>query len=126
MPYEGETGIRALLDGLSAETGWDPILDRNNIIGLYDAGGGGAISLEPGGQFELSGRAARDDPRDRRRARRATSPQVKRVAEPLGIGFLTLGMSPKWSRAETPLMPKSPLRDHDALHAEGRRRAAST
>src|SRR5436305_1808507 len=55
VPYEGETGIRALLDGLRAETGWDPILDRNNIIGLADEERGGAISLEPGGQFELSG-----------------------------------------------------------------------
>jgi glutamate--cysteine ligase len=105
VPYEGETGIRALLDGLSAETGWDPILDRNNIIGLYDAGGGGAISLEPGGQFELSGAplATIHDTAgelDRHLA------EVKRVGEPMDLGFLTLGMSPKWSRAETPLMPK--------------------
>src|SRR5215204_1183970 len=105
VPYEGETGIRALLDGLSAETGWDPILDRNNIIGLYDAGGGGAISLEPGGQFELSGAplATIHDTvgeLDRHLA------EVKRVGEPMDLGFLTLGMSPKWSRAETPLMPK--------------------
>src|SRR5829696_7804827 len=105
VPYEGETGIQALLDGLSAETGWDPILDRNNIIGLYDAGGGGAISLEPGGQFELSGAplATIHDTvgeLDRHLA------EVKRVGEPMDLGFLTLGMSPKWSRAETPLMPK--------------------
>ena len=73
VPYEGETGIRALLDGLSAETGWDPILDRNNIIGLYDAAGGGAISLEPGGQFELSGAPLATHPRYRAASSTATS-----------------------------------------------------
>src|SRR5215207_8384101 len=105
VPYEGETGIRALLDGLSAETGWDPILDRNNIIGLYDAGGGGAISLEPGGQFELSG-APLATIHDTASELDRHLAEVKRVGEPMDLGFLTLGMSPKWSRAETPLMPK--------------------
>ena len=86
--------------------GWERIEDRENLIGLYDAKGEGAISLEPGGQFELSG-APLDDAH-------ATAAELDRhlaacriVAEPLGIGFLTLGMSPKWSLAETPVMPKS-------------------
>src|SRR3954453_12861317 len=105
VPYEGETGIRALLDGLSAETGWDPILDRNNIIGLYDAAGGGAISLEPGGQFELSGAPLASIHETAGELDRHLA-EVKRVGEPMDLGFLTLGMSPKWSRAETPLMPK--------------------
>src|SRR5215203_6904156 len=109
VPYEGETGIRALLDGLSAETGWDPILDRNNIIGLYDPHGGGAISLEPGGQFELSGAPLRTV-HDTAREFDAHLDAAKRVAEPLGIAFLTLGMSPLWRRDETPVMPKSRYR----------------
>jgi glutamate--cysteine ligase len=55
VPYEGERGIEALLEGLREATGWEPILDGEALIGLADDGGGGAISLEPGGQFELSG-----------------------------------------------------------------------
>ena len=55
VPYEGERGIRALLDGMKLLLGWEPIMEGPNIIGLYDVTGGGAISLEPGGQFELSG-----------------------------------------------------------------------
>ena len=104
--YEGGRGIRALLEGMRAHLGWDGIEDRDNLIGLFDAKGGGAISLEPGGQFELSG-APLDDAHltaaelDRHLA------ACRAVAEPLGIGFLTLGMSPKWRRAETPSMPKS-------------------
>ena len=106
VAYGGERGIRALLEGMRAHLGWDGIDDRDNLIGLYDANGEGAISLEPGGQFELSGAPLYDA--------HATAAELDRhlaacrlVAEPLGIGFLTLGMSPKWSLAETPVMPKS-------------------
>jgi len=55
VPYEGARGIGALLEGMKLLLGWEPIMERGNIIGLYDVTGGGAISLEPGGQFELSG-----------------------------------------------------------------------
>ena len=55
VPYEGARGIGALLEGMKLLLGWEPIVERGNIIGLYDVTGGGAISLEPGGQFELSG-----------------------------------------------------------------------
>src|SRR5258708_3641137 len=55
VPYEGAKGIGALLEGMKLLLGWEPIMERGNIIGLYDVTGGGAISLEPGGQFELSG-----------------------------------------------------------------------
>jgi len=55
VAYEGARGIGALLEGMKLLLGWEPIMERGNIIGLYDVTGGGAISLEPGGQFELSG-----------------------------------------------------------------------
>src|SRR6201989_2970269 len=55
VPYEGSRGIKALLEGMQILLGWEPIMERGNVIGLYDVTGGGAISLEPGGQFELSG-----------------------------------------------------------------------
>ena len=55
VPYEGRRGIRALLEGMQHLLGWEPIIEDGNIIGLFDVTGGGAISLEPGGQFELSG-----------------------------------------------------------------------
>ncbi|HEX2726328.1 MAG TPA: glutamate--cysteine ligase [Beijerinckiaceae bacterium] len=107
VPYEG--GIRALLEGLAGQNGWQPIMEDDHPIGLFDAEGGGAVSLEPGGQFELSG-APMASLHDTARELGVHLDQVKRVAEPLDIGFLTLGMSPKWSRAETPVMPKSRYR----------------
>src|SRR5204862_3252046 len=85
--------------------GWEPIVDGGNIIGLYDVTGGGAISLEPGGQFELSG-APVDTVHQTRSELMAHLAQVSEIAEPLGIGFLGLGMTPSWSRAQIPLMPK--------------------
>ena len=105
VPYDGERGIRALLEGLARETGWEPILDRGNIIGL-SAEEGGAISIEPGGQFELSG-AALPDVHATASELAAHLAATKRAADPLDIGFLTLGMSPRWRRDETPVMPKS-------------------
>jgi len=49
VPYAGEAGIQALLTGMQAKLGWDPILDGDNIIGLGEPRGMGAISIEPGG-----------------------------------------------------------------------------
>ncbi len=105
IPYAGPRGIRALLDGMQMLLGWEPIMDDGNIIGLLDVTGGGAISLEPGGQFELSG-AAVETVHQMCRELRAHLAQVHEVALPLGIGFLGIGMTPKWSRAEMPMMPK--------------------
>ncbi len=106
VPYEGPHGIRRLLEAMEGMLGWQPILDKGNIIGLTDPIGLGAISLEPGGQLELSG-APLDTIHQTCREVNAHLAQVRECAAPLGIGFLGLGMSPKWTRAETPVMPKS-------------------
>ena len=109
VPYDGPRGIRALLEGMEHLLGWTPIHDGDNVIGLVDPTGGAAISLEPGGQFELSG-APLATIHQTCRETNAHLAQVREVADPLGIGFLGLGMSPKWSRAATPVMPKSRYR----------------
>ena len=110
VPYEGvpardQGGIRALLEGMQTRLGWAPVIDEPHIIGLYDATSGAGISLEPGGQFELSG-APLETIHQTDAELDAHFSVLKTVAEPLGIGFLALGMSPKWRRDEIPLMPK--------------------
>jgi glutamate--cysteine ligase len=105
VPYAGPRGIEALLHGMKHLLGWDPIMEQGNIIGLLDVTGGGAISLEPGGQFELSG-APVETIHQTAAEVMAHLAQVREVATPLGIGFLGLGMTPSWSRAEMPVMPK--------------------
>lgn len=105
VPYEGANGISALLAGSVALTGWDPIIEHGKAIGLFDENGGGAISLEPGGQFELSG-APLADIHETARELDTHLQQTKTVGDALGMDFLTIGASPKWSREQTPVMPK--------------------
>jgi glutamate--cysteine ligase len=109
VPYAGERGIGALLEGMAARLGWERIEDDGLLIGLYDDHGGGAISLEPGGQFELSG-AQHADIHALERELAAHLEATHAAAAPLGIGFAALGMSPKWRFDETPRMPKSRYR----------------
>ncbi|MBB4304126.1 glutamate--cysteine ligase [Rhodobium orientis] len=104
--YEGPRGIRQLLEGMEALLGWDRIMDGPAIIGLADPTGGGAISLEPGGQFELSG-APLDSIHQTCKETHSHLAQLREIADPLGIGFLGLGASPKWRLKDTPRMPKS-------------------
>src|SRR6516162_379415 len=105
VPYAGAASIRALLEGMQRRLGWEPIIEDGNIIGLADEANGGAISLEPGGQFELSG-APVETVHETQAELAAHLAQVREIATPLGIGFLGLGMTPSWSRAEMPVMPK--------------------
>jgi len=109
VPYEGENGIRALLEGMHKLNDWEPIMEGETIIGLADNVGGAAISLEPGGQFELSG-APLATVHETCAEVNSHLNQVREVATPLGFGFLGLGMSPKWTLSETPVMPKGRYR----------------
>ena len=109
VPYEGERGVGALLAGVKARLGWEGIEDDGRLIGLYDPHGGGAISLEPGGQFELSG-APLADIHALSAELSAHLEAAHAAAAPLGIGFLALGMSPRWTLGQTPRMPKSRYR----------------
>jgi glutamate--cysteine ligase len=108
VPYNGlpgRKGIRALLEGMRLELGWAAIIEDDHIIGLHDELSDAAISLEPGGQFELSGAPFDTIHATKEEIGRHFS-ALKRVAEPLGIGFLGLGMTPTWRRDEIPKMPK--------------------
>lgn len=105
VPYDCDRGICTILYGMRDLLGWEPIMEGETIIGLADVTGGGAISLEPGGQFELSG-APLENIHQTSRELHAHLAQLREVSQPLGIGFAAVGMSPAWTRAETPVMPK--------------------
>jgi glutamate--cysteine ligase len=102
VPYEGTDGIRALLEGLR-RFGWEPVLDGDTMVGL--SGGGAAISLEPGGQFELSG-APLETLHQTCDELHTHLHQVREVTEELGLGLLGLGFLPKWRREDCFWMPK--------------------
>lgn len=101
VPYE-PNGIKALLDGLT-RFGWRPVMEAGNVIALER--GKANVSLEPGGQFELSG-APLETIHDICEETGQHLQEVKVVADELGLGFLGLGFTPVWSRAQVPMMPK--------------------
>ena len=105
VPYDGPRGIRAMLEGMQRLLGWQPIMEGPHLIGLFDAVAGGAITLEPGGQFELSG-AQVDSVHQTASELTDHLDQVREAAKPLGLGFLGIGMTPDWTRADMPVMPK--------------------
>jgi glutamate--cysteine ligase len=107
ISYEGPGGVRAVLEGLMAQFGWLPVMEGGNIIALksppsHDLG---TVSLEPGGQLELSG-APLETLHQTAAETAEHLAQVKAVAGPMGVGFLGLGFSPVWTREQTPVMPK--------------------
>jgi glutamate--cysteine ligase len=105
-PYEGERGIRAVLEGL-AGLGWSRIEEHGHIIALEK--NGASVSLEPAGQLELSG-ATLESLHDTCCETASHLREVKQVAEPLGLGFIGMGFQPKWRRDEMPWMPKGRYR----------------
>ncbi|MES3099575.1 glutamate--cysteine ligase [Sphingomonas faeni] len=105
--YDEPSGIRALLGELE-QYGWKPVMEcgpdgAENAIAM--SGPDGSISLEPAGQFELSG-APLDSLHETCAETGRHLEQVKAAGEKLGIGFLGLGMWPDKTRAELPTMPK--------------------
>jgi glutamate--cysteine ligase len=105
VPYEPR-GIKALLEGLT-RFGWSPVHEGENVIALER--GGANVSLEPGGQFELSG-APLETVHDICEETGAHLNEVKAVADELGLGFLGLGFTPTWTRADVAMMPKGRYR----------------
>jgi glutamate--cysteine ligase len=107
VPYEGNRGVRALMQGLIDRFGWQPISEGGTVIALRRSEGepGGTVSLEPGGQFELSGEPLADVHQVASETQ-AHLDQCLQVGAPLGIGFLGVGFAPDWTLAEMPRMPK--------------------
>jgi glutamate--cysteine ligase len=102
VPYDGKPGIRALLEGM-ARFGWEPVKERDCIIGLTK--NGASLSLEPGGQFELSG-APLKTVHETCSEVNTHQEEVREVAAEIGAGVIGLGFAPTWSMEETHMMPK--------------------
>ena len=91
LPYDGPRSIRALLEGLAERFDWEPLLEDGRPIALRQRGA--SITLEPGGQFELSG-APLEDLHQTCSEVHEHLRQVKEIADPLGIGMLGMGFQP--------------------------------
>jgi glutamate--cysteine ligase len=107
LPYDGERSINALFAGLERDFGWTPVREGENVIGLTR--GAANISLEPGGQFELSG-AAFGSLKETEAELRNHLDEVRSLADPLGIRFMGIGAAPEWRHGDMPVMPKGRYR----------------
>jgi glutamate--cysteine ligase len=103
LPYEGPCSIRAMLEGLRDRFGWAPMEEGGKLIGLVR--GGANVSLEPGGQLELSGAPLEtihqtcDEANEHLR-------EVREIGDEIGAGFMGLGAAPIWAQTDMPVMPK--------------------
>jgi glutamate--cysteine ligase len=103
VPYEGSNGIRALLEGIGRKFDWQPVMEGENIIGLKKDGC--SVSLEPGGQFELSG-APLETLHQTCCETNEHLKQTGALSRELGLGMIGMGFTPNWTRAQIPWMPK--------------------
>ena len=107
LPYAGERSVEAVLSGLRDRYGWAPVEEAGKLIGLIKDGAN--VSLEPGGQLELSGAPLEtihqtcDEVNQHLR-------EVKDIADEIGVGFIGLGAAPEWSHDDMPQMPKGRYR----------------
>ncbi len=104
LPYAGKRSIQAILTGLAKQFDWNPVTENGNVIALLDDTGA-SITLEPGGQLELSGALLNDVHKTCTEVNTHLK-QVKTIADPLGIAFLGMGFQPKLKREDAQWMPK--------------------
>ncbi|HQY44378.1 MAG TPA: glutamate--cysteine ligase [Paracoccaceae bacterium] len=107
VPYDGARSIRAILQALCDRFGWSPILEQGNIIGATRNGAN--VSLEPGGQLELSG-APLATVNEVRAELDTHLAEVHAICEPLGIRHFGVGAAPVWRHEDMPMMPKGRYR----------------
>ena len=103
LPYEGKRSILAVLEGLRDGHGWSPLEEGGKLIGLEKDGAN--VSLEPGGQLELSGAPLESIHQTCDEVNQHLT-DVKDIADKIGVGFIGLGAAPIWSHEQMPVMPK--------------------
>ena len=106
VAYDGDSGVEAMLNALCKVIGdkATPIIEKGKIIGLKD-GDGGSVSLEPGGQLELSGAPLSNLHQTCAETGRHLR-HMREVSSALGVGMLGIGFQPKWRRDDISWMPK--------------------
>ena len=102
LPYDGACSIKAMLEGLQ-RFDWAPVFEDGNLIALKREGA--SVSLEPGGQLELSGAPLEHIHQTCAEVNRHLR-EVREVADEMGAGFLSLGFRPDTKLEDVPIMPK--------------------
>lgn len=104
IPYEGVKSIRRVFEGMSASFGWEPVLEDGQTIALIK--GDASITLEPGGQVELSG-SPLETIHQTQDEINVHLQELAAVCRHLQIAFVGVGAQPKWPFDAIPWMPKA-------------------
>ncbi len=107
LPYDGPRSILALLEGFRDRFGWTEVREAGKLIGLTRDGAN--ISLEPGGQFELSGAMVKSV-HETAAELDLHFAEAKAIGDGIGARFMGIGAAPVWTHAEMPVMPKGRYR----------------
>lgn len=107
LTYEGPSGIGALLEGIIERFGGEPILDDGRVLGIDKPSG--AVTLEPGGQLELSGRVTLNLHETAAEIGEHLQ-EVATVGRQLGQVWTHLALQPWEDLPQMPWMPKSRYR----------------
>jgi len=102
-PFSGCNGIEELLRGLAERFDWEPVLEDGRVVALRSQKA--SITLEPGGQLELSGQVC-DSIHCAREEFAQHIEEIVTVGGGLGIAFLGLGMQPLSTLDEIEWVPK--------------------
>jgi glutamate--cysteine ligase len=103
LPFGGERGIFAILEAFRTRFGWEPVREGENVIALTR--GEASITLEPGGQLELSG-AALASAHDTCAELSVHVREMRAIAQSLDVVLLMMGRNPTVPTARMPWMPK--------------------
>jgi glutamate--cysteine ligase len=107
LPYDGAASIRRVMEGLRDRFGWSEVFEKEALIGLTRNGAN--VSLEPGGQFELSGAPLVSVTETAAELDNHLA-EVRTVTEGMGVGFMGIGAAPVWTADRMPVMPKGRYR----------------
>ncbi len=111
LPYAGQRSIQAVLEGLRDRHAWQPLEEGGKLIGLQKDGAN--VSLEPGGQLELSGAPLETIHQTCDEVNQHLA-EVKDICDEIGAGFIGLGAAPIWTHEDMPMMPKGRYKLMDA------------
>ena len=103
LGYTEKGGIRDILNGLKDKFGWRAEYEGEHIVALYRDGC--SVTLEPGGQLELSG-APLPDIHATCRETYSHLAEVKAVCENYNSAFIGMGFHPTAKKKDIEFMPK--------------------
>ena len=102
IDYEGQEGIRTIFNDL-IKIGWNPIYEEENIIAVKYLGQ--QITLEPGGQLELSGDQL-DNIHDTCLESHQHLQLIDSICKKYNLGMIGVGLEPFCSKGDFQFVPK--------------------